>query len=244
MECKGYVDIHSHILPGVDDGARNMDESVGMLKIAYEQGIRTMYVTPHFDSGKEKYKDTALLRERFKQLQEHATGIGEDGIELILGNELYYTQDTIEALESGKALTMGGTRYILVEFNFGIGYKELYKGLQQLINAGYRPILAHVERYYCLFRQFSEMKAIKELGVALQVNAGSLVARLSSEALFCRKAIKEGYIQFLGSDAHQLEWRPPVMKDAVAMIEKKTPEHYLERILIKNPDKLRNNEFI
>lgn len=244
METNGYIDIHSHILPGVDDGARNMEESIKMLKVAYEQGIRTMYTTPHYGSGKEKYKNSSRLIECFEQLKEQAADVGEEGIELILGNELYYTHSLIDALDTGKAYTMGGTRYVLVEFNFGIDYKELYKGLQQLINAGYRPILAHIERYYCLFRHFSELSALKELGVSLQVNSCSLSAKLSSEALFCRKVIREGYIDFLGSDCHQLKWRPPVMKDCVHMIEKKTPEKYLNRILYKNPAKLRSNEFI
>lgn len=244
MEFKGYVDIHSHILPGVDDGSRTMDESVNMLRAAYDQGIRTMYATPHYGTGKEKYTSIDMLTESYTILKDQAAHIGEEGIELILGNEIYYTHSVLENLEAGKVLTMGGTRYILVEFSFGIGFKELYKGLQQLINAGYRPILAHIERYYCLFRQFAEIKSLKELGVALQINSGSLVTKLSSEALFCRKAVREGYIHFLGSDCHQLKWRPPVMKDGIDMIEKKTPAKYIERILYKNPEKLRNNEFI
>ena len=87
-----------------------------------------------------------------------AQNIGSDGIELILGNEIYYGYSTLELLEKREIFTMGDSRYILVEFNYGIGYNELYKALQGVINAGYRPILAHIERYYCLYRNMSEIR--------------------------------------------------------------------------------------
>ncbi len=243
MESKGYVDIHSHIIPGVDDGARTMEESVDMLKVAYEQGVRTMYATPHFGSGKEKY-DKGLLLEKYEVLKEEALGIGEEGIKLILGNELYYNHSSVEALQKGEAFTMGGTRYVLVEFAFGIGYSELYKGLQRLLNEGYRPILAHIERYYCLFRQTSEIMSLRELGVLFQINVASVIPRFSGEASFCRKLIKEGYIHFLGSDCHHIDWRPPVMSDGIEVLSKKTPDKYMDRLLYKNPCKFENNEII
>ena len=243
MEMNGYVDMHSHILFEVDDGAHSLEESAAMLKMAYDEGVRTMYATPHYGSGKEHY-DRELLNRRYDKVKEIAAGVGEEGINLILGNEITYSSGVVDALERGDALTMGNSRYVLIEFDYEVSYKELYKGLQQLINAGYRPILAHIERYYCLNKRYDLILSIRELGVALQINAASVLPKLSSEAKFCRKLIRVGYIHFLGSDCHSEVWRPPIMKKAVELLERKTPEKYLLRILRTNPVKLINNEFI
>lgn len=243
MEYEGYVDIHSHIIPGVDDGSQSFEESIDMLNIAYEQGVRTMYATPHYGSGKEKY-DRELLLDRFEELKEKALDVGEEGIELILGNEVYYHQDTVELLDKKEIFTMGGSRYVLMEFAYGISYNELYRSLQRVINAGYVPILAHIERYYCLYRKFSEIASLRDMGIGLQINADSVIAKLSSEASFCRKLIRNGYIHFLASDCHRVGWRPPVMKDGYSALEKKTPQEYLDRLMKVNPDILRNNRFL
>lgn len=243
MEGAGYIDIHSHIIPEVDDGAKSFEESLAMLNVAYEQGIRTMYATPHYGSGKEKY-DKQFLINQYQKLKEMAQNIGGDGIELILGNEIYYGYSTLELLEKREIFTMGDSRYVLVEFNYGIGYNELYKALQGVINAGYRPILAHIERYYCLYRNMSEIRQLRELGVALQINTDSVMAKLSSEASFCRKLIKEGYIHFFGSDCHRLNWRPPLMKSAVDTLRKKISDDILDKILYTNTYILKENSFL
>jgi len=139
---------------------------------------------------------------------------------------------------------MGDTRYVLLEFDYEVSFKEMYKGLSAIINAGYRPILAHIERYYCLNKNYNDILSLRELGVALQINTSSVMTKFSAEAKFCRKLIREGYIHFLGSDCHRVKWRAPLMKQAVEVIKKKTPERYLERILFTNPERLQNNQFL
>lgn len=243
MPEEGYIDIHAHIIPGVDDGSKDIDESVRMLEIAYNQGIRTIYATPHYGSGKERY-DRDYLTEQYELLRDKASEIGDGGIELLLGNEIYYRHGTIDELKSGQALTMNNTKYVLVEFDVDITYKDMYSSLQKLVIAGYRPIIAHVERYFCLQKKYDLLYAIKNLGICMQINASSVIPKISSEASFCRKVIREGYIDFLGSDCHRTGWRPPCMADAVKVLSKKTPEKIIGRMLYKNPVKLYNNEFI
>lgn len=243
MSIKGYVDIHTHILPGVDDGSKNMEMSENMLRMAYEQGVRTIYATPHYGSGKEKY-DRDYLLEQFEKVKEKALNIGEEGIRLLLGNEVYYGNDSVEDVKSGKALTMNNTKYVLVEFDVGIRYKDMYAALQKFVLAGYRPILAHIERYECLFKQYNELYNIKSLGVTMQVNASTVIPKFNQSASFCRKLIREGYISFLGSDCHRIEWRPPCMESGVSVLKKKTPEKIMDKLLNINPVKLYNNEFI
>ena len=126
----GYVDIHSHILYGVDDGSQSLDESVQMLSMAYEEGVRVMYVTPHYGSGKEKYNSDSLV-EKFNELSGVAKGIGDEGIKLILGNEITYSSSAVEDLKCGKARTMGDTRYVLLEFDYEVSFKEMYKGINR-----------------------------------------------------------------------------------------------------------------
>ena len=243
MQLKGYVDMHSHILPGVDDGSKNMEMTCKMLEMAYAQGVRTMFATPHFGSGKEKY-DKDFLMEQYELVKEKAKNTGEEGIALFLGNELYYGHGTLESLETGKALTMNGSKYVLVEFDVEIRYNDLYSALQKLVLAGYRPILAHIERYMCLYKQYDKLYSLKKMGITLQVNTASVIPRLSSHAIFCRRVIEEGYIDILGSDTHSTEWRPPCMQDAIKVLKKKTPEKTLKRILESNPQKIYQNEFI
>ncbi len=243
MDMKGFTDIHSHIIYGVDDGSRSVEDSTLMLKQAYDEGVRVMYATPHFGSGKERY-DSVLLRERYEEVAAIAGNTGDEGISLILGNEVTYSGHILEDLHSGRALTMGGSRYVLVEFDYETSFKHIFNGMQELVRAGYRPILAHIERYYCLIKNYKDIVSLRELGVSLQLNAASVIPKLSNEASFCRKLIREGYIQFLGSDAHRPDWRPPVMKKAVEVLGRKTPERYLDRILYSNPKKLSENEFI
>lgn len=243
IEFKGYVDIHSHILPGVDDGAVSLEESVSMLNIAYSQGIRRMYATPHFGSGKELCGiDT--VKERFEELKEIAHDTGDDGIELLLGSELFYNADTIRMLNCGDALTMNGTKYVLVEFDYDIEFNKMYIALEDLLLSGYRPILAHIERYFCLRDSLYNINLLKNLSIYLQVNTSSVIMKFDSTSALCRKLVRGGLISFLGSDCHGTHGRPPCMKDAVNVLLKKTDEGILQRILFDNTDKLFSNQFI
>ena len=242
-EKRGYVDIHSHILPGVDDGSTSFEESVRMLEFAYSQGIRRMYATPHFGSGKELCS-IETVKERFAELKEKALNIGEEGIELLLGSEQYYNADTIEMLKCGDALTMNGTKYVLVEFDVLTDFKKIYNSLEELLFSGYRPILAHIERYACLREDIDNVSRLKKLCIYLQINTSSVIMKFSSSSAFCKKLLRNGYISFIGSDCHGIKGRPPYMKDGVNILAKKINEKTLERILFDNTDKLYNDQFI
>lgn len=240
---RGYVDIHSHILPGVDDGSMSMDESIRMLEIAYAQGIRRMYATPHHGSGKELC-GLNKIKSIFAEVKEKALHIGNDGIELLLGNEIYYNEESVSMLNSGEALTMNGTKYVLVEFDYEIDFGKMYNSLEEMLFSGYRPILAHIERYSCLRNNITNINLLKNLCIYLQINTSSVIMKFSGTSSFCRKLIKEGYITFLGSDCHGYTGRPPCMKDGVDILSKKVNAALLDKILFDNTDKLYNDQFI
>lgn len=145
-EC--YIDMHCHILPGVDDGAKDLAETKKMLEIAYAEGIRCIIATPHHHPHRGK-APAEKLRERAKLVREAAHEIDER-FRVYLGTEVYFGQDVADKLKEGKILSMNRREYVLVEFPPSQTYSYIRQGIQQLQFAGYEVILAHVERYHCI----------------------------------------------------------------------------------------------
>ena len=242
-KTNGFVDLHAHILPKVDDGASSMEETLQMLRIAQEEEIRTIIATPHYIVG-TKNNPVKRLREVLNQVQEEALKLDE-GLKLLLGNEIYYSESIVDALKSGAALTLADSRYVLVEFSMGESYHTMFKGLSNLLNAGYWPIIAHVERYRCLHNNENLIDELVNLGCYIQMNCGSLKGGfLSSEAVFHRKLIKQGLVHFLGSDCHDGKLRVPNMKTTELLLQKKCDERILNRIFYENPFKVLENTCI
>ena len=238
----GYIDIHSHILPGVDDGARDIEQTCRMLRTAYKEGIRCIIATPHFELGK-KNMDPKQLREILEQVRLEASRIGED-LEIKLGNELLYSNDIIEALQHGEALTISNTRYILVEFLPGISCKELSRALNRCIYAGYIPILAHAERYECL-KELNEVETIIQMGVYIQINLSSILGGLmNAKANFCKKLLQNEWVHFVGTDAHSDTNRGPYAKEAVRRMSKKYGEALVNGLVWDNPSKMLKDQHL
>lgn len=203
---KRIIDIHSHILPGVDDGAKTLEEALGTLMEAQRQGIEKIIVTPHYHPG--RYIVTpAQIREKLALLSAECR-TRNICVELYPGQECFYHSGMSDALLNGKALTMAGSRYVLVEFEPDCLYSYMASGLRELQSCGYRPILAHFERYRCL-REWERLDELKERGTLLQMNFDTL---LLGGSVFHRnpwkKAIENGLVDYLGSDCHGTHFRP------------------------------------
>lgn len=238
----GFIDIHTHILPGVDDGSKDINESIGMLEKAYEEGIRSIIATPHYMCGSDNTKPEQLM-ELTNTLQKKAYDIAED-FKIYLGNELFYSDGITEALQGKQALTLAGSRYVLVEFFPKVTYTTIYQGLQKLILAGYAPILAHMERYECLTKE-ERLIEIKELGVYLQMNSASLTGNfLNAKSVHNRKLFYEGSIDFIGTDTHNLTYRPPMMQTCIKAVEKKCEGILLKKALMDNAAMILSNQYI
>lgn len=238
---QGYLDIHTHILPGVDDGAKTMEDTMELLKMEHEDGVRYVLFTPHCipRSDLEKNKQKAeKIKKTFVKVKEECKRSFPD-MEFYLGNELYYKSGILQELDEGRANTLGNSRYILTEFDTNISYMELKKAVQQYLLKGYDPILAHVERYHCLYNHFDRMEEIKNMGSFMQMNTENFLEGLfSKNKKICTKAIAEGYIDFLGTDCHDSKLRKPAMDKAVSYLKKKIDQSTLETLLYKNPEKL------
>ena len=238
-----YFDIHSHILPGVDDGAESLDESLLMIGLAHKEGTRKIMLTPHYEKGKNRYTKPEL-HQKFELLQAEVQKAYPD-MELYLGNEVLYTDGIVDDLKAGLIQTMNDTKYVLVEFNIRISYNELYQAIRKITNARFRPIIAHVERYRCLFKNIDRIDELVDMESYLQMNISSVYGGLLDEnARWCKKLVREGYISFFGTDAHDMDDRAPYINDYVGWIEKKCGTDYLEKLFVDNPAKMIKNQYI
>jgi protein-tyrosine phosphatase len=230
----GYFDIHCHIIPGVDDGARDMDETRRMLLTSYEEGIRIITATPHYVAGRSNIPVNKLkaIFEEVKLVAEESAA----GIQIILGNELFYNLGLIDALKKGYALTIDDTRYILVEFLQSASYHEIRVGLNHCTFAGYIPILAHVERYQCLIKDSILVGELIKLGAYIQLNYSSVIGTIiDPKVMFCHKLLKNEWVHFLGTDAHGSNERVPRARAAVRFLRKKYGEDTVRQLLWDNP---------
>lgn len=235
MNC--YIDIHSHILPGLDDGAKNFDISLRMLRRAEEEQISDMILTPHYkpmrhNSSPDRVEDVLYELEERKQ----AAGIS---VQLYLGNEIYYSSEVIPALREGKAFTMAGSSYVLTEFNPGEDYAYIRDAAYSLLAEGYSPILAHIERYECLMDKKVRVEELYDMGCCLQVNASSITGDNGMECKRNAKwLLKREYVHFVASDCHDDKRRMPGLAEAAAYVSRKYGEAYCGRIFRDNANAL------
>ena len=206
---KGLYDIHCHILPGVDDGARNMEESLWMLNKEYQEGVRHVILTPHFRYDMFEPHMNIVTRQ-FMQLRRAAMNIGDEGMRLYLGCELHSSMDMVECLKKGRRLTLAGSRYVLVEFSNGDEKNYIEERVRSLL-----------------------------MGAHIQVNADTISGQDGFGAkTFARKVMKHGLLDFVGSDGHRKTERIPEIGKCVAKMEKTMGSEYVKKIFIKNPRKI------
>ena len=179
-----FVDTHCHILAGVDDGAQTIEDMQQMLRMAYEDGIHYIIATPHHHPRRGR-KSPGALRQQLKTAREEAAKIS-DRLRVYLGTEVYFGQDVPDRLRERRILTMNRTQFVLVEFSHSDTYEYICQGIQQLQMKGFEVILAHVERYGCMYKSLENVEHLTHMGVRLQVNADSITGgeRLEDEALY------------------------------------------------------------
>ncbi len=227
------IDIHSHILPGIDDGAKNMQETIEMIHMAVEEGIDAIIATPHYEVGAASEKN-ARYQEVFEEVQQYITG-QQIPLQLYQGNEIYYSGSIPEILQQGRARTMNQSRYVLIEFSYGAEYISMQRALSMLLYAGYWPILAHVERYTTL-RKMNRLEEIVRMGVYIQLNASAIIGRDGWQTRrYCHKLLKNQLVHAIGTDAHGSQRRRPKIRECIAYLDKKYGIEYRKQICEHNP---------
>ena len=240
---QGWIDMHCHVLPAVDDGARDMDTSIRILELAYAEGIRGIIATPHYHGG--HYETTPEeIRSRLDSLRAIAAEKFEN-LQIYAGNEIYYYQSVIEWLNDGQVLTLAGSHYALLEFSPTVEYRELEHAVRNVSGNGYFPILAHIERYLCLTKHISKVQELIDMGAYTQVNTEALMGEVGfTIKQYVKKLCKYDMIDFIATDTHSVHRRRPRMKECAEYLTKHYGAEYTERLLYTNPYNVITDEYI
>lgn len=198
---KRIADIHVHILPGVDDGAKNTDETLEMLRLAWSEGITDMIVTPHYQSGRY-FTIADMVKEKTNQIQKLAAD-NHIPIRLYPGTEIYYRKGLEERLDNGQLETMNESKFLLVEFSPIEEFTYIRNAVEDILSIGYIPILAHVERFRCMRENLNRVKELKNMGYHIQTNAGSIAGEYGFQTKrYMHRLLKEYLVDYVGTDAH------------------------------------------
>ncbi len=193
------TDIHSHIIPFIDDGSKSAEESLKMLKEAINNGITDIIATPHYCPNRKYVSTVSEIKEAYNSFLDEVKKANLP-TNLYLGEEIYYSDydDIISKLDNGELLTLNNTKYVLIEFSPKKMPENLFELLYNLNLHGYKPIIAHIERYK--WATLDIVTRIKDEGGFIQINAFSL--SVIKTCRFCKKLIKNGLVDFIASDIH------------------------------------------
>ena len=236
------IDIHCHILPEIDDGAIDMDDTLSMASLAAECGVSAIVATPHCNipGAPSNYFDDYLKKLIAKTRQTLANE--KIPIKLLTGMEVYVTFDLPDLIKQGKILTINQSRYLLVEFNFGEDPEFVEVMVDRLKELKIIPVIAHPERYEFVKFNTDFATILKKKGCVLQSNKGSFLGRYGSSTRDTAfELLRSGVISVVASDAHNCTVRTPYMTEA-----KRTLEPYCDvnKLFSLNPRKICTNRIL
>ncbi len=237
------IDIHSHILPNIDDGARNIDETMKLLKEAMSVGFKDIVSTSHYMEG---YYETAiperkiLMEAIYQKFPEYNMDIN-----LYLGNEVYLSNNIMNLLENRKVSSINDTNYVLFDMPLDVEPSNLYDVVYELVQNKLVPILAHPEKYKFIQKEPELINDLIELGVLMQVNYGSLIGLDGDKArIIVEKMLESNMVHFLGSDAHRPNTIYPKIPKILPIIETMIGKEKLEELTDINPRLVLQNKRI
>ena len=213
-----FVDMHHHLIYGIDDGAQTFEDMKNMILAACRNGAEEIVATPHATPGREEFPGETYLN-HFRMAKQFIRDEGLD-LKMYTGCEILYTDDTVRLLESGDIPTIADTSYVLVEFLPGDPYDRLRRAARALGSVGYQPIFAHIERYEALRKMAHLEELHEEYQVVMQVNAATFVKAGFFERRWLDKLMKRGFIDLISSDAHNVESRRFRMHECYDILKK------------------------
>lgn len=216
------IDLHSHILPGMDDGSANAKETAGLLRLLSQQGVTTVAATPHFYPHLQTLEDFLSCREAALARMP----VIDRAPQLLLGAEVAFFSG-IGSCEDIVPLQIGNTGFLLIEMPFSPWSARM---ADEICEISYQlkltPVLAHIDRYRNKNQLSQYVKLLRESGVYFQCNADAFLSRWSRR--WALKMLQQGYVDFLGSDCHNLDIRKPRLDEAAQIIEKKLGAEFLQ----------------
>ena len=233
------IDFHSHILPGIDDGSRSIEQTIRMLKEAKEAGFTKIISTSHYIEGYYE-SDEAERTELLNEVQKNISGI-----ELYLGNEIYITNNMINLIQNKKASTINNSKYVLFEFPLSAKSMNDKEVVYRLIENGFVPIIAHPERYSYVQDNPEYIEELAEMGALFQANYGSIIGMYGKKAeKTLKKLLKNDLIRFFGTDSHRIDQVYTKMPKILKKLHKFLSDEEIEEFTVINPQKVLNNEDI
>lgn len=228
------IDLHCHILPGIDDGAVDVSVSLAMAQAMIAQGVTHVACTPHILPG--LYHNTGpAIREAKDQLQ---GVLDQEGVSLHLltGADVHMTPNFVAGLRSGQLLTIADSRYVLVEPPHHTAPPQLEDFFFNLMVAGYVPILTHPERLSWVPSRYKIIKKLVQSGVWMQITAGSFTGAFGRNALYwAERMLDEGCVHLIASDAHDAERRPPDLAAGRDLVAKRVGADEAQRLVLTRP---------
>lgn len=231
-------DIHTHLLYGIDDGSKTIDQSIELIKNLYTNGTTDIVLTPHYmndtNYNTNNSKKNKLLKELNSKLKDNNININ-----LYIGNEIYFTENILDLIKKKEISTINNSKYLLIELPMSYLPNIVINIFEELIYNGYKIILAHPERYGYL--TLDEISELKDMGILLQGNYLSLYneyGKRSKKVL--KKLIKLGWIDFLASDIHRSEIKIDENK-LTKKLRRYTSKQKIDEILYENFDKVIKN---
>ena len=239
------IDIHTHILPGLDDGASDMEDSLEMAAIAVQSGVHTLVATSHANT--DGYFREYSAREYMDRLSRFRQALEREGIPLTVlsGMEIFMTEQVPDMIREERLLPINETDYFLIEFNFGIEQEVMDDLIDDLMDLSITPVIAHPERYQCVQRSARGLFYWMEQGCLTQVNRGSIFGRFGQSVKMCvDHLLEKRMVTCIASDAHKPYERTTYMADIKEYMEKQYSFEYSKKLLHDNPRKILNGERI
>lgn len=226
----GFVDLHQHVMFDMDDGAPSFGDTKNMIAASCADGVAHVFATPHVQAGRCGFELSAY-RDRLKRMSDYCE---ENGLPITLhpGAEILYNGASLRAFQTGEIPTLGDSCFVLVEFYPDISFGALSQAVRLLSNAGYTPVVAHIERYECLVKDPACVRELKELyPVRLQVNCSTIIKprHFRIRRFICGLLRDEG-IDYVATDAHDTRIRPTCMRACHRILEARCGVRYADRV--------------
>lgn len=234
------IDLHSHILPGIDDGAKTLDESLAMARIAVADGIHTLACTPHIYPGMYMNDGPGIAHACARlqtELDRH-----DIALKLVVGADVHLVPGLIEGLKSGRVPTLNGSRYFLLEPSHTTPPPRLEESVFNLITAGYTPIITHPERLTWVESHYPVFLRLIAQGAWMQVTAGALTGVFGKRAKYWgERFIGEGHTHLLATDAHSTGRRLPRLTEGLEVARRLVGEREASRLVTERPTAVMKN---
>ena len=232
------IDIHCHILPNFDDGAADLHESIAMARMAEASGVKAIVATPHFPGDAASFRRLGAMLGRFERLEQ---AVRQEGLKVKLfpGAEILCLPETPRLAAQKVLPTLGNSDYLLVEFNFGESAAYMDEMLESLVQAGYRPVVAHPERYRAVQGNLQLLRSWFDRGYVLQLNKGSILGAFGGRVQqTANQILADGMAHVIASDAHGTDRRTPHMGALMQWLDEHCEPEYARILTELNPARL------